>query len=807
MADSDNLGNSDQNPPGDDPLGLQTILPDGTVPESRIRDAGALNNLAENMWWADRPASYDRAVIDDQIEGAPPLDPGDLRANGLGNSANVNFLGSFGKEEISLSAYNNLVFASEKLIFCDIPEASPETRLEKSQAFAEEYTWLLKYRWPNFVRNVQYLAKYYIRHGVAIAFRSDPWDWRWSVSRLGDFQVQRRQNCSEDDFELAIQRSFYSPTEIYDLVRDRESAKKVGWDIDATVKAIQAACVPLYSSNFDVEQWQRDAKDNSLWWTQGKAKQVELRHAWVKEFDESVTCLITSPDNDKDFLFEKKARFKSCADAMTIFCYGVGNMDLYSVRGLGWKLFGSEQLLNVLKCKAANLTMKSMGIVWQANSENGMEDFQSITYGDDTVAPSGFTMTQMNWPNLTASAIPMIAMLSSGQQINTGTYTPSPGQDSNVEMTAKEYEGRAQQQMVLTTSAVDLFYQAWDRADQMTVRALVAEDYPRTMPGGKERWEFITRLLKRGLTMKEIQSVDCVRHVRAIGAGSEAMKRAKLGQLQGLSQFMDPQGQRAIQRAIVVDLAGVDHADAFLPAQGERIPDDKKVAELEANSFMFGVVPEVMPKEDDIVHLGEHFQFLDAQFAKLGQGQLEPPKAIEYIGTALEHTKAHIGKMSTGVPEESNVPRRQLIKQVSTKQQQYEAQLQKLIAITQKQMQAEQEAVAKQQQEMTSDALEQKRKDMIAQADIARQDAIAKATIERGNTITEQSILDKRARTNADLEHKAAQTNADIHHDAITTEADILSKTRKTQQELAVNDILTAQELEQKRIDNSQPQE
>jgi len=255
----------------------------------------------------------------------------------------------------------------------------------------------------------------------------------------------------------------------------------------------------------------------------------------------------------------------------------------------------------------------------------------------------------------------------------------------------------------------------------------------------------------------------------------------------------------------VVDLAGIDNADAFLPAQGERISDDKKVAELEANSFMFGVVPEVMPKEDDFVHLGEHAMAIEGLFQRLQSGAMAPQSAIEAIGSALQHSQMHLKKAEIGVPSESNVPKRQLIKQANVKFQQYQATFDKLVAAFQKQQQAGQEAVAKQQQEMSADALEQKRKDAETQASIARQDAIAQATIQRGNAVTEQAILDKRARTNADLEHSTAKTQAELHHDTLLTEQELLSKTRKTHQDLAVTDLKTAQELEQKQIDNQPP--
>lgn len=791
----------------DDPNGLLTIQADGVVPKSRIKNAATANALAADMWYADQAAAFDRAWVDQQVEGFAPLDQGDLRASGLGNSTNVNFLGSAGKEETALAAYNNLANSTEFLIQCEIEKGPREKRLEWARIFSEEYTKLLRFDWPNFIPNLQYLAKFFIRHGVAIAFKDSEWDWRWSVSRLGDFQVQRRQNCSADDVELAVQRSFENPDVVYGWIEDEKSAKEAGWNISATKLAIQNAVIPLYNSygtnGIDPEMWERDAKDNSFFWTQGKAKQVELRHFWVKEFDGQVTHLICTPENDEDFLFKRTGRWDSMRDAFVLFCYGIGNGDLYSIRGLGWKLFGSEQLKNVLLCKMANSTMMSLGTVWQADTENGEQDFGDVTWGDFTVIRSGFKFQPIQWPNMTTSGIPLLNLISSSQSANTGTYTPTPNLLGNdTEQTATESKIKATQQATLSTSAADLFYQSLDRLDQMTVRSLIKEPYPEVMPGGVERAMFIKRLTDRGLTMEAIQSVRCVRHVRAIGAGSEAVAMSKTDSLLGMSQFLDPIGKREAIRLALIQRVGVDNVDTFLPPTEDRIPDDKKVAELESSLLLAGIVPDVMAGEIAMIHVGEHIQLADGIFGKLQQGGIVPPQAIEQLGATLQHIKAHLQIWGQSIGEESNSPDAQIFKQVNLKVNQMEGAFQKLVANTQRQMQAEQEAIAKQQQGMSAEVLEQKRKDMIAQAGIARADAVAKASIERGNTVTEQQLLDKRARTNADLEHQTAKTAAEIEHERALTNQELLSKTRKTHQELAATDLKTAQELEQSAIDN-----
>lgn len=784
-----------------DPNALATISEDGTVPDSRLSSAEAANNLAADLWLGDQGAAFDRGQVDSQIDGFCPMDQGDLRSQGMGNSPNVNFLGSAGKEETACAAYNNLANSSERLITCTIPEASDATADYKAQVFAEEYTYLNRFCWPDFVPNMLYLAKFFIRHGVTIAFRPSSIDWRWQVSRIGNFQVQRRENCSVDDIELAVQRTFYSPDCVWDWIRDAESADFVGWNVPATKEAIKNAVVPLYTginnSGANWEQWERDAKANSLLWTRGKAKQVELRHFWVKEFDGTVSHYITSPDNDEEFLFEHTNRFKSPTEAFTFFTYGIGNGDLYSIRGLGHKLYGSEQALNVVKNKALSATMRSMSHLWQASDANGGEDFNSIVWGDDTLIPPGFEYKDNNSINLAQNAIPLINMLSSQQSANTGTYTTSPADQSggDVEKTKAQYLGEAAQQAILSTAAIDLFYQSLDRLHQMTVGALIQDPYPKTMPGGPERWAFIARLMKRGLTMEEIKSVTSIRAVRAVGAGSEAMKSAKLNQLLELAPQLGPVAQRAIQRMVVADLIGIDNVNAIVPAAGEAIPDDKKVAEVETSLFFNGITPEVMPNEIDSVHLAEHFQAMQGIFQRLQQGSIEPQKAIDALGAASQHSHAHIAKMGQGLPANSNGPTVQEIKQANIQLQQLDAQLQKLVQTYQQKQQSDQQAQAQSQQNQSADAMENARKDKLTQAEIARKDAESQATIARENAKTGTALQLSHAKVEQHLQHNVALTNQDLHATAAKTKQDLTARDLKTAQEIEQKHVLTQQDM------------
>lgn len=770
------------------PIALAQVS-DGEVPESRITSPNLALQLADDLWTSDYAAQLDRAVIDNQCDGAAPMDQGDLRNQGDGNMVNVNFLGAQAREQLAMSAYYDMANTTEQLISCEVDYGnSPEERQKYAKIFSEEYTRLMRHEWDDFVPNLQFLAKFFIRHGVSIAFRDNDSDWRWNVSRLGDFQVYRRQGASMNDFQVAIHRVFYSPPQVYEWIKNRETAEAMGWNVDATMKALEQASRYMYGAQWDVAQWQRDMKDNSLWMSKGIAETVELHHLWVKEFNGKVSHYIVSRNNSEEFIYVKKNKFDSPKDAFVFFTYGNGNGDLYSVRGLGWLMFGAEQLSNIVKCKAANSAIRSFANYWQAKDATAQEDFEQITFGaDDVLIPASFEYKANQSPNLTAQAIPFMQMLDRQLDQNTGTYQSGPiGSTSSKEMTAKEVEITAAQQATLTTASMAMFYQSLDCVHRMTVKALTKREYPSELPGGKERWRMLRRCMEKGMPEEAFYNVSCVKSVRVVGYGSAAQKAAASGALLQFAQMNlnDPVAQQRAKRMYAVANFGVEVADQLVP-EVEAVPPGKKEAELESSLFLQGITPEVLPSDDDAVHLfTEHYPFLGAKLQEAGQGA-PPEQIISQYKAALDHCGMHVKKMEATTGKDNNGPRGQALKQARIQFQQFDAQLTRMLqnfASTQSRQQAE---AIKAQQDLSAEEIKAQMEQAKFVRDQQRKDAEAQAKIGRTTALTQAELAAKRAQANAAIETMLAKTQADVQ-----------SKARRTQQDLAVNDLMTAQELQ-----------
>ncbi|MEK6880761.1 MAG: hypothetical protein AABY22_14175, partial [Nanoarchaeota archaeon] len=79
---------------------------------------------------------------------------------------------------------------------------------------------------------------YFAAHGVGLMYFEDAYDWRPEVTGLGDFVVPNETGMSEDALEIACCRKYISLHKLYKYIKNPESAKKMGWNVEQVKKAM-----------------------------------------------------------------------------------------------------------------------------------------------------------------------------------------------------------------------------------------------------------------------------------------------------------------------------------------------------------------------------------------------------------------------------------------------------------------------------------------------------------------------------------------------------------------------------------------
>lgn len=693
---------------------LQNVSESG-APRSRVKDSKSLHEIYRKLKDADDKSSKNRAEIQAMFDGVPPYSDTDLMASGQSYRCNVNFDEASNILENSMAGYVDIINSVEHLVSLKTDFGDTKTRTEYSSVIAEELTRAIR-SWPQFNFNYLLLCQYFVSHGVGIAYWEDDIDWRWRVSMFGDFLIPRKTLACEDEIEVAVCVRSYQAHQLYRFIEDAEAATEMGWNVEEVRKALIKATNGSTGTFTEWEKLQVELKNNDLFTGTANASEVKVIHAWVKEFDGTVSYYMALENNEaQDFLCVKRSLYDHINSAFVFFPYGIGTNGYYhSIRGLGYKIFPQIQLSNRLRCQMADGAMLSSTLLLQPQSEQALEDLNFTYYGPYSVlAPDMINVVPNAMPDVSKSAMPFLQDLASQMQSKTAGYDSSTAITDNREKTKLETQAILSRQARLSVASLNLFYEPWGRVLKETVRRFIRGGYLSDEPGGREVKEFYNRCLMRGVPVEAILAVDLnsVRPVRAIGAGSEASRLLATDELIQLMPGFDEYGRKAAQRDRVAARFGYDLADRYTPApDAEARPViDVKIAELENGDMRSGNQVQVLPNENHLEHAKVHLNALGQTAQAVDQGQIPVEQVIDFLVNLYGHTTLHVEEVSKDVTiPEAGAALRKSLQQFGEIVNNGVKQVQKLREQQAAQSSPGAEATAAEQQAQYADKLQQK---------------------------------------------------------------------------------------------------
>jgi hypothetical protein len=633
---------------------LASIDYEGNVPKgSRLTDVFAAWALWTAAWQADRSNSYNRARVQEMIDGYPPYDQAELDNLGQSQRTNLNLLEGQALIDAALAPYNDLTSSVDNLAQIETAEGDPQVRTEWNQIISEEFDRMLR-AWHRFEFNNQSLAREFVIHGLGVAYFEDDYDWRWKICGLSDFILPRNTPANEDDIDYAIARRRYTTTQLYQFIKDPKFAKENGWNVEETKKAIYWATSSRNSSptSWEWEELEREIKQNDVYYGRVRAKEIWVLHFWVKEFDGTVSHFMTLENGlNQDFIFKKIGRFKSIKNCLHIFTYGIGNGYYHSIRGLGYKIFPQVQVSNQLRCAVIDATFFSAGPVIQPEDSTALDELSFSYMGPFTLVPPNIKFLDLKHQNISDNILPIVRDLSMQIESNTGTYQPRQQPDAakgQKEKTRFEVQAQLSKESTLSTSAMNLFYIPWDRVLAETYRRATSSELSQMDPGGREAFEFRRRCMQRNVPMKALANVKRVRAIRAMGYGSASARLLALDQIGTLAPQFDEIGRRNAIRDRVAAYVGYAQADRYVPSiqQAGRQPVDQKFAELENGQLMQGIAVPVDPTDVARVHITVHFTAIHQVIAGIKGGTTPAMQGSQQLHMLLNHITQHVQQLA-----------------------------------------------------------------------------------------------------------------------------------------------------------------
>jgi hypothetical protein len=732
----------------------------------RFKTAQDAYNGYKDAREGDRLSAINRIRIQMQLDGAPPYDQAELIRRGLGTIANVNF--GFMEDALNAASapYENLIEAAEDI--CRMPTTFGRDQQERddyNKGLAEEYTTLTLNN-DNFDYNFAELVRQFLINGVAMPYYEQTRGINWQTTEMGNFLVNRDIPARESAIDCAFAVRDWLPYQLFRMIENPDTAKRLGWEVENTWKAIKAA-TPSVNYDDDWEKAQREWKDNDLGNSySGKAKCSRLVHVWSRDLDGKVSHqMISAEGGDSGFLFQFPGRFERMSHCFTIFTNGVGtNGKYHGIRGIGYRLHAIVKEMNEIWSSFLD-AMRNNSKVWiKPMDEAAIKNLQLVQFGNYMVMPPKADMVPMQFPDYTKGLIPGLQMLDQKLNGKVGAFSGQGAFDQHKEQTRTEILARVDEASKLGVSQMNIFYKAWTKLNRERVRRLTKVKHVKGDPDYDEVMEFFERCQARGIPKEAIAAIDLrkVQAVKVAGNGSQAALQATYDRLMQYIGELDAAGRNQLVRDAIRVTAGRDAANAYKPAiPGQRPPVDKKIAILENDAMAQGRPMQVEPNELHTAHMIEHLTgpgglLEDLQALKTGQVGYEiiPSMRMKYdhcVGNPEAEIKGHMDyipdKMPDGTPnmEKSgfNKALQEADEQIYNGEKHLEAE-QKKLAAEQEQMPPEE---GNELSPTDSRAAEQAEAALLkVEADAAAKDALVRQELEHNEIRLQQEMAEREAR-------------------------------------------------------------
>lgn len=603
------------------------------APKERMITPAGLRSIHQKNVTDDEVGSYNRSLVQQDMDFTPPFDEKELKDKGQGERFNFNTGEAAAIKNEAVSGYVDIY--STPTTIAKIPlENVPEPLNNLYQTILEEeFTTMDRSHSASFPTFLQ-LCDIYVTHGVSIAYFEDKQTMHYKVGGLDRFKFPRKTTIITSDMPMATCSATMSIIELWNKVNGETPLK--GWDKEAVIKTITQSAGMHDTRWNEWEKLQEDLKCNDVY-LESCVDMIELVYGWVVEFDKSVSFYITTKNGStlntaggsENFLFREVSYYKSINEAFQIFAFTIGNnARIHSVRGLGYLIYQICNAMNVLTCKVMDNARVEGSMVVQATTQEDLEDLEIIDFAGGIALPPNINLPakpQAN--NLNNSMLPAIELGRGLLDRATGGLSAGNMILSNQQDRRTKLEVSAQLDWInkLNSFAINLFYGPLDNL----IREKVKRAFTIRQPDEESRTlvqEMKQRCLNRGVPEEIFSMIDFkkVQAQRIIGTGSRVSRVMIYDQLQQMYASMDEIGRKNFTFDVASELIGAEKTIRYFgKPEEQRIPMDAKIADLENTLLLQGQDVQPIDGEMHMVHIPRHLAVLEEGLQGVENGEVD----------------------------------------------------------------------------------------------------------------------------------------------------------------------------------------
>lgn len=636
----------------------------GAAPRSVIADGTSAHAIKRRLIDADIPRSRQRAVIKAMYDGHPPFDPSKLRNLGQGDRSNINFKRAKAMTDQQADSYLDLQFETPD--FCTVATEvgiSSTRSHDFSQILTDEFNRLIR-RWKGFYDVMAKSNFNRVYYGAGPVY-FDSASWRPLAADAGQVFVDKNADTDISKVDVLQFKRIWRLHELYRKIEDPAIARRMGWDVLATRKAIvRAANNNEQGKKYNNQIWEElnnRIKSNDIYFSYVSPGCIAYDLLTV-EYDRTISQRTLTDWDSPDVLCTKMKVAKEFKELVCPFFLSKQESLWHQIRGLGAQFYNVLRSLDQIDNQILDMTLIGGSLVIQPATAAAYDKLNTIRLGPVTVLPPNVELKPVQFPNLSQGGIITHNMLMATLSQTTGEFQASTESTNPGEApTATQVNANLATLARLSSSQQNQFYNELDNCYlQMFKRAASMNLPDASSLAGKSEWcrearLFQKRCLDRGVPLSAMQEpyLQAVTSTRALGHGSPAMRAQQANDLVSMLPLVPNQQARTlIIKDVFTAKFGSQVTHRYFPAiPGRQLREDAKTAELENGGMQDGHPYDVMDFEDAVTHLGIHLPLMAQTAQSLtqaqgAQGQAPDMGAIAkvygFLAIALPHCSAHL---------------------------------------------------------------------------------------------------------------------------------------------------------------------
>lgn len=638
--------------------------------ETRLANGASARAIVRRAVENDTEDAKRRAYVDRLVAGFPPYSDARRKAMNLTWTANVNFMGGKALMDSSSVPYYQIFKGVQCYVEVRSNHQKDHPDYEVRNGRIGTHFHNLCSRWKQFDFNIQNASYHMRKHGIGACFFERQNDWRFRSITSGMVLVpQGSVSCIDKQLPWIAVRVRYTVCELWNFIRNTESAAALGFDVEAVKLAIKRAGQGLLGDNRDDwynaswETYERRLTNDDVAFSEESDK-VSCAHLLVQEFNGKVSHVIVTesevlPDDqraqnakDSSFLFKHPQRYDDFDEALVVFFQNIGDGTWHSVRGLAddaAKLLEGE---NRLMCRGMDGAFIGSSLVVQPGSTANKDKLQLAQWGPVTILPAGATLPQTGLQGALDGPLVMLRVIKNQMAGNIGQFQPRSlsREDGKGEVPTKaQVDAEVTHGSTLNDGQMTLFYSYLDNLfEQMFKRAAD----PSTTD--EEAKRFQRECAADGIPAKSLQDMEFVRANRASGYGSPQMRQMTDRQMieMGLVPMLPEQGKQNFLDDAIGGIKGAEKVERYNPR--ERLPDRNDAdAAMENSMIKNGDTPVMISGQNNVIHMQSHLEHAANTLLPLREamaaGQVDEAmlqQGYQYVQIMGAHCEQHIALMA-----------------------------------------------------------------------------------------------------------------------------------------------------------------